>query len=166
VTFPLELDGKITNFYGRFAGDCDKKNRHRKLPRSENVPQGGFNITRSVESGSKFIPVVESVCDGLALMQFGYPTTSAIVGIDNVVIIDELARHDQRFGIALNDDEAGRNGTIKLINAFAARGRVAFDLGRELYAQANNWTLDDEERSTIDDVNKLWIAKQGYSRSE
>jgi hypothetical protein len=114
VTFPRASNGIINNFYGRATWNASKQSRHRKLPtKYTEVLQGGFNMD-VLYSNSPEVSLVEGVMDALSQIELaarGVENTSkatlAVVGTDNAVVLEEIARSKKNIAIALDNDEGG-----------------------------------------------------------
>ncbi|OGM90236.1 hypothetical protein A3J77_00240 [Candidatus Wolfebacteria bacterium RBG_13_41_7] len=152
VTFPLALAGKNTNFYGRAVRPCDKRYSHRKL-KTDNVPQGGFNI-EALNGESDEIFVVESAIDGLSLMMLlGTQSVISVIGVDNYIVLDLVAESVKKITIALNNDlpdskdgmGSGQKATQKIIERFKKQGLGVRDLTPEMLVPAG-----------LNDYNNLW----------
>ncbi len=109
VTFPLTLKGQINNFYGRTV--CGHPVKHWKLTKTfTGVPHGAFNTDVLYGQASEVIPV-EAAIDTLTLIEMGHPTTLAMIGTDNTIIIEEIVLSGKKVAIGLDYDEGGRKKT-------------------------------------------------------
>ena len=122
ITFPLALEGRMTNFYGRATWQCAARYKHRKLSvEHTSVPHGAFN-TRILNLGYSEIIVAEGAFDALSLIQMGYPATMAIIGVNNRVILESIARSGKNLAIALDVDrnQTGQTNTQKIMDGLKA----------------------------------------------
>lgn len=124
LTFPLELDGRPNNVYGRhLQANCDAFLRHRKLSiEHTRVPQGGFHMSVLRDPRCSEAIVTEGVLDALTLIMWGYRNTLSLIGVANVAITQELARFPGRIGVALDNDRTGFEKTVKLTAALTELG--------------------------------------------
>jgi Toprim-like len=113
VTFPLMLEGFITNFYGRATWDTQFK--HCKLSVTDGAYcHGGFNMQVIDEDHEELI-LVESIMDALSLLSMGHKSVFAFIGITNYAIIESALRSEKPLALALNNDKGGWGATIKLL---------------------------------------------------
>ncbi|MEK7124802.1 MAG: toprim domain-containing protein [Patescibacteria group bacterium] len=151
VTFPLSLEGRWTNFYGRAITPGDKRFTHRKLPTNlTEVEQGGFNM-RALTSDAPEVLVTEGIMDALSLIMMGHQTTLAVVGVGNHATVASIARTNKDVAIALDNDTAGRKGTPKLAEALKQFGLLGTtrDFTKEFlrdnpgtYKDYNQWLVE------------------------
>ena len=120
ITFPLALEGRLTNFYGRATWQCAERSKHRKLSvEHTGVPHGAFNI-QLLDSDSDYpeIVIAEGAFDALSLIQMGYPATMAIIGVNNQVILESIARSGKNLALAFDEDknkyQTGQTNTQKI----------------------------------------------------
>ncbi|HVY36162.1 MAG TPA: CHC2 zinc finger domain-containing protein [Candidatus Paceibacterota bacterium] len=96
LTFPLEVEGVINSIYGRSIIDnCPKQLRHRKLRSKETrMRHGGLNITCATDSTAD-IMVVEAPLNMATLMETttDLKALTAIIGVNNPLLVELLARH-------------------------------------------------------------------------
>lgn len=161
ITFPLELEGRRTNFYGRAVYPCAKEFRHRKLLTAHTkVHQGGFNMS-ILKSDSSRVIVVEAVICALTLIQIGILETVAVVGTNNVILMEALARSGKDIEIALDGDISGHRETNVLFKrlAFAEHKAGVNDFTSEFI---NNHSMPD----VFKDYNQWWknIDRRGYKK--
>ncbi len=118
LTFPLVFEGRNTNFYGRATWpNGDNCSKHRKLStRQTGVPQGIFN-SDLLQSKHAEIIVAEGVFDALSLVQLGWPNVVSLIGVNNYLNIESVARSSKSLAIALDHDtnETGQTNTAKII---------------------------------------------------
>lgn len=121
LTFPLSYEGRMTNFYGRATwSDPSDRTKHRKLTRKyTGVPHGAYN-EKIVRSDAPEMLVAEGAIDALSLMQMGHTSTMALIGVDNQLIIELLARSGKNLAFAFDFDsnkyQTGQTNTNKIIN--------------------------------------------------
>lgn len=125
MTFPLTLDKKVVNFYGRDVLGRGKRMAHRKLPVGfTNIPPGMFNEEPLI-SDREEIFLVEAPIDALIMTQMGYWDTTAVVGVKNFAVLELVARAGKKVALAFDNDEPGRNNTNGAIKEYRdARGNV------------------------------------------
>ncbi len=122
VTFPLTLEGRVTNIYGRAAYRCDRRFSHRKLSTEKTkVPQGGFHM-EALEGEEGEVVISEGAIDALSLIELGWPRSLAMIGVSNTAIIRVMARSQRNFAIALDNDDTGRRETAKLVERLRGFG--------------------------------------------
>ena len=117
LTFPLTLENRSTNFYGRAIWECTSRTKHRKLStQNTGVQQGAFNIDILTSNYPEII-LTEGVFDALSLIQMGHPATLAIIGVSNSITLESISRSEKNIAIALDHDknETGQNNTQKII---------------------------------------------------
>ncbi len=127
VTFPLAFEGRMTNFYGRAMWQCEARYKHRKLSvEHTGVPHGAFNI-ESLSADHPEIIIAEGTFDALSLIQMSYPATMAMIGVNNQVIIEAIARSGKNLAIALDIDpnKTGQNNTAKILSYLKSMGHSA-----------------------------------------
>lgn len=130
ITFPLKLAGKTTNFYGRATYQCNSIFNHRKLyTGNSGVPQGGFNM-ETINSENKEISITESVIDALSMIMLKIAdskSVTALIGVANYLIAEELIDSGKNIALALNLDvsksKTGQKATAKLIEYFQKRSK-------------------------------------------
>lgn len=118
LTFPLILEGRNTNFYGRATWPaCSNRSKHRKLStKRTEVPQGLFNYP-ALQSKVVEIVINEGVFDGLSLMQLGWSGIVSIIGVSNYASIEAVARSRKNLAVAFDHDknQTGQTNTAKVI---------------------------------------------------
>ena len=119
ITFPLfGINGEINNFYGRtIKPNVDRAFFHRKLSvANTGIPHGAFNL-KVLESDISEVIAVEGVMDALTLIEMGFPDTIAIIGTDNKIILETIARSGKKIAIALDNDDGGKRRTYGYCDA-------------------------------------------------
>jgi len=127
VTYPLDIKGIINSFYGRSVDpNCDKKYAHFKLY-SENtgMPHGAFNLGNAASSGSSGIVVEEAPINADTLIQHGdKKEVTAIIGVNNKVLWEELADVSGDIIISFNNDKERLNKKGKLVAPTGQRNTI------------------------------------------
>jgi len=135
VTYPLEIGGIINSFYGRSIDThCDKRFIHRKL-KTSGMPHGAFNMAGAMKSGASEILVTEGSIDADTFMQFSdCKSSTAIIGVNNEVLFEELAEFAGNIIVAFDNDpkrvdskgrqigETGQKNTVKLKESLTELG--------------------------------------------
>lgn len=130
VTFPLVgVNGQINNFYGRIIKlNANRTLFHRKLSvTNTGIPHGTFNLN-VLNSEVPEIIIVEGVMDALTLIEMGHTNTVAIIGTDNKIAMEAIAKSEKKIAIALDNDDGGKRITPKLIENFLKRGKSMADI--------------------------------------
>lgn len=159
LTFPLALGGKLSNFYGRATWPCQRKDTHRKLSvERTKIPHGAFNMV-ALEEAAREVIVAEGVMDALSLIQSGHKPTLAVIGGNNVLLMELCAHSGKDVAIALDNDATGQKNTLREIDRLK---RVGF-AGR-----VRNFTYDflqdHSEMAGCKDFNEWWV-RFGYKIS-
>lgn len=138
VTYPLDVQGIITNFYGRSVDpNCKKDYVHQKTMCNDGVPQGGFNITKAMNQAIlrahrhdtvPHIGLAESPIDVDTFIQRSdLKEWGGIVGTGNDLLQQLIALFPGDITIAFDSDpskidingvERGRSGqraTVRLV---------------------------------------------------
>lgn len=169
VTYPLDINHRITSFYGRVADkNCPKDFAHIKTS-PKGVPQGGFNLTRAMEyaiskARNKNEPpqvlITEAAIDADTMFQFGdLKEAGALVGVNNHLLYQILALFPGIFITALNWDKsnivdgkergmAGQRNTIRFTEFLKT---VNFDYPVYDFTQAFVKKVPD-----FNDLNAYW----------
>ena len=136
MTYPLDIGGGIINsFYGRSIDThCDKRFIHRKL-KTSGMPHGAFNMAGAMKSGASEILVTEGSIDADTFMQFSdCKSSTAIIGVNNEVLFEELAEFAGNIIVAFDNDpkrvdskgrqigETGQKNTVKLKESLTELG--------------------------------------------
>src|SRR3989304_144376 len=130
LTYPLEIGGIINSFYGRsIIPNCSPNFAHRKLSNEHNgMPHGAFNMTKSMLSGATEILVTEAPIDADTFMQKSdCKADTAIIGVNNDVLCEELAGFSGNIILALDNDigkkrNTGAEETIKFTEKLKYKG--------------------------------------------
>ncbi|MFA5070456.1 MAG: toprim domain-containing protein [Patescibacteria group bacterium] len=142
VTFPLKLEGKHTNFYGRIIPPTEEMLTHIKLSMlGEKVVQGGFN-TDILLSDAKEVKFAEAVIDTLTLAQMGYRNVIALVGTENVEILKAAIRARKNIGLSLDYDKFGRKLTLRTIRRYLATVNLG---GEKVWREIDQYVREIEE---------------------
>jgi hypothetical protein len=114
VTLPLGFEPPgILNFYGRNIGDQGLK--HRKLSTDQtNLPHGAFLMKIAKDPGRKVLYITEGVMDAFSLCEITGEPALALIGADNVLAVQTIARwfNGETIFIALDHDEKSQAGQI------------------------------------------------------
>jgi hypothetical protein len=156
VTFPLTIEGRYTNFYGRAIKPCAKEFKHRKLsvrPNGKGVVQGGFNM-EALEGEHEEVLITEAPIDALTLTQMG-KSAVATVGTFNYVVIGVVVRSGKRFGFAMNHDLGGWNATIKTVHWLPERFLERDD---ESFFDFT-WAFFRDRQTSAKDYNAWWLEE-------
>lgn len=158
VTFPLRLGMVDTNIYGRAV--VESLRAHHKL--RTNIPHGAFN-SQVLDGSGEEVVVAEGAIDALSLIQLGFPSTIAMIGVDNRIILEELIRSGKNLSIALDKDTTGRDVTQrlqeKLVKELGFTGQVR-DFTADFLAENPDFRSDDpEEERTLKDFNALLVKR-------
>lgn len=128
LIFPIiDEDNNIVAFSGRKVNDLDDK-----LPKYLNSKESlvfkkssfiyNYNNARKFDS----IITVEGFMDVISLAKLGYENAVALMGLYiSKNLIDKLKNHKEIL-LCLDNDEAGINATMKLINVFLTNNINAF----------------------------------------
>lgn len=152
VTFPLELEGRRTSFYGRAIGEHTLL-KHFKLKASK-VPQGGYRMGILESEGSREVIVAEAAIDALTLIAMGHRETLALIGIHNKTLEDSIVRSGRDIAIAFDIDptehKTGQTETAALTERLRARGHKGGI--RDFTAEFTR-----EHRGPFKDYNQWWV---------
>ncbi len=161
LTFPLKLEGKHTNFYGRRVSFTQKHMRHRKLQVKSGeirVSQGGFNT--DVLTKCQDVTIAEAAIEALTLVEMGYPNVIATVGTNNSHVLAAVTRYAKAAQLAYNHDKAGWEATGKAMKFFRERNFLTEDF--ENYSDLSRSFFYG--RDTAIDFNEWWKTEKGITR--
>lgn len=127
VTLPLGFEPPgILNFYGRNIGEQGLK--HRKLSTDQTeLPHGAFLMELTKDSARKVLYITEGVMDAFSLYEITGEPALALIGADNVLAVQTIARwfKGQTIYIALDYDiksQAGQINAPKIERRLRANG--------------------------------------------
>ena len=106
---------------------------------------------RVLEFSHPEVVVAEGVADALTLIQMGTPQTLALVGVQNIIIMEAVVRAGKDVAIALDNDARGKESTVRIVERLQRTG-----------FQGNIRYFTDEflekhpEAKTYKDFNKWW----------
>lgn len=138
LTYPLDVGHVITHFYGRSVDPkCPKDYAHQKTSPQGDIPQGGFNITSSMEKAIQKVKdkpgifpeigMTEAPVDADTNFQKGdLKEFGAFVGVNNRLLFQILGCFPGSLNIGLNWDDskivdgvealmAGQKNTVKIV---------------------------------------------------
>lgn len=161
VTFPLELNEQINNFYARAIESRFGTIKHIKLScKKTRIEHGGFNMKVLNNPGVTEVLIVEAVIDALSLILMGFSNVLAVIGVDNRTILEELLRSKKILGFALDNDKAGVDATNRIISE-----KIWPRFAERKSGEAYNFTALCVERHPemipYDDWNTWWV-KEGH----
>lgn len=159
VTVPLELlTGVYSSFYARSIMP-EAKLKHRKLRvviGGASVPHGAFNIGLLDDPSCQTLVLTEGVMDAMVLMMLRFDVM-AILGADNNLIIDAVARSNKRLvALAFDRDVAGRKAALtvaKKLRELGFQGRIVNFNTSAFYQRY-------PEAANCKDINDWWIKQQ------
>ena len=111
VIFPFMRNGKLVNFKAR---NIDNKKDQRISGGAEPLLFGW----QAIPENARVVCLCEGEPDALVLWQYGIPTLSVQSGVSNLSWIDTEYENLERFSeiyLCLDNDEAGKQGTQKLV---------------------------------------------------
>nr|KKS46271.1 MAG: hypothetical protein UV11_C0031G0021 [Candidatus Giovannonibacteria bacterium GW2011_GWF2_42_19] len=150
VTFPLEMDGRLTKFYGRATDDRGLKH----MKSSGNVVQGGFNMG-VLKTDIKEVFLVEAAICAITLHQMGYSNVIAKIGPKIWNILDAIIRSGKNLAIGLDiDANEYATGQTKTVEIMEYVKKVAPHIG------VRNFTADFVRQygiSDFKDFNGWWV---------
>ncbi len=152
VTFPLMLEGFITNFYGRATWPT--KVKHYKLSVTDGAYcHGGFNMEVLEEDHDELI-LAESVIDALSLMSMGYKSVIALLSVTNYAVLESALRSDKPLALALNNDKPGQEATNRLLEWMQKEMKYKFPIRNftEEFFTSHGSQVDP----SIVDYNEWW----------
>ena len=105
ILFPLALEKRNTSFYGRALSPNAKIKHYKLSTRNTGVPHGIFN-EQVLHSDSNEIVIAEGVMDAFSIMHiFDLENVSAIIGVNNYILAELIARTNKNLAIAFDIDE-------------------------------------------------------------
>lgn len=141
LIFPIiDEENNIVAFSGRKIDDHDDK-LPKYLNSKESLVFKKSSIIYNYNNARKFdsIIIVEGFMDVISLAKVGYENAVALMGLYiSKNIIDKLKNHKEIL-LCLDNDQAGINATMKLINIF-------------LINNINAYVINNEEAKDVDEI--------------
>lgn len=117
------------------------------------ILHGGFNMKVLDDDKVEEVIEAEAVLDSLTLIEIGYANTIAVIGIDNELIMEAVARSGKKVAIALDNDIAGWESTLRMTEKLRQKGVL----------DVRDFTADfikaHPEENFTDDWNEYWKRK-------
>ena len=160
VTFPLILEGFVTNFYGR-ATWSSKKFKHTKLSIQDGAYcHGGFNMQVLNEDCEEVI-AAESVIDALSLIQSGHKSVIAFLSVTNYAVLESVMGAQKPLALALNNDKAGKEAAERMMKYF---GDMEYEFPIRNFSE-QFFAEHGDSGGLITDYNEWWKLRQNSADS-
>jgi hypothetical protein len=169
VTYPLDIDGIITSFYGRAIDQGGNNFLNHIKTKCPSVPQGGFNITAAIKRAvrkakdSNSVPeigITESPIDVDTFIQCGnLKEFGGMVGTSNTILYQILSMFPGNIVAAFDNDPSK---IVEGVERGASGQRMTKKLGEELHrAGFGNHLYDFTEpfaakHAGYKDINNYW----------
>jgi len=140
------IDEELVAYAGRWADDDVPANVEKYLlPKKFKKTLELFNLHRAVALGCRNICIVEGYFSAMALHAEGVPTVALMgtsISLEQIALLKEVGV--EQVTLLLDDDDAGKQASIKILPVIACAFFVKFGFLRDedVDAAISQWSLD------------------------